>query len=334
MPTFNAVQPVQLVPIPDPKNVVKFTSSTLDVTTKINDNRYNFDHTGRYIVSSSSYAGPTTAPWNAFNPSSNSFWMTDFANNPNFDSKKFAYKAPYVNNPYSYSVDGPSAYQSNGGGTIQTNFSTLVGTDTKQTTIFGEWLQIQIPPEFPVYLFKYSILTPSPAPGSNTITFPKKFIIVGSVDGTVWNYVDQRNIKNPGAYDTTDRAPRVFNINSINRYTYFRLIVSEMFEKNSTLSINQWALYGMAEQVKNNDAFTTMSGSNIQYNTLLPNEKYSNYSLSNPVDSEHDAEDHRCEFCKSCKNKKKYFADDSSIYIASALTILATTLIIYNYAKK
>ena len=94
MPTFNAVQPVQLVPIPDPKNVVKFTSSTLDVTTKINDNKYNFDHTGRYIVSSSSYAGPTNAPWNAFNPSSNSFWMTDFANNPNFDSKKFAYKAP------------------------------------------------------------------------------------------------------------------------------------------------------------------------------------------------------------------------------------------------
>ena len=77
-----------------------------------------------------------------------------------------------------------------------------------------------------------------------------------------------------------------------------------------------------------------MSGFATQLDALLPNEKYSNYSLSNPLDSEHDAEDHRCDFCKSCKNKKKYFADASSIYIASALTILATTLIIYNYARK
>jgi len=241
---------IKIVPVP--KHV--FTSNTLIVADPIDDNESNYNHVGKYIASSSSYSSEDRFAKNAFNPISDSFWQCDYADNSNYNKHTFAYKEPYKYNPYIKAGDGPSIYRPIGGGVANTTMTTWVNQDNKKTIISGEWLQVQIPDDFAVHLFKYSILTPTPI--NNVITFPKSFLVVGSLDGTAWDIIDQQVTQDD--MNTADRKPRVFNINSTKKYTYFRLIITSLFKGMDIVSINQWALYGTALASVNRDAFTGM----------------------------------------------------------------------------
>jgi len=249
--SLNNINPIQLVPFTN--NDVMFTSSKLTVSKPIVDNSFNYTHMGDYEISASSFKNDACAPYHAFNNLSSSYWETDSSGNADFGNQtteKRTYSAAYIQNPYSNSTLANSSYQ--GGGVKANNWSTLVG----QNPIPGEWLQISLPTTQPIFLYKYSILTPVPVGG--IMTFPSKFMIVGSSDGVNWDYIDQQSLSSPR--DTSDEKPVVFNLNVTKNYNYYRLIVTEMFKQNSVLRINEWALYGTTEHVVNKETFVGMSG--------------------------------------------------------------------------
>uniref|UniRef100_A0A6C0JI05 F5/8 type C domain-containing protein n=1 Tax=viral metagenome TaxID=1070528 RepID=A0A6C0JI05_9ZZZZ len=270
--SLNNIAPIQLVPFTD--NDILFTSSKLTVTKPIVDNSFNYSHMGDYVVSASSFKNDTCAPFHAFNNLSTSYWETDSSGNADFNnqsSEQRSYSAAYIQNPYSNSTMANSSYQ--GGGLKANNWSTMVG----QNPIQGEWLQITLPSQQPIFLYKYSILTPVPVGG--IMTFPSKFMVVGSSDGVNWDYVDQQNLSTPR--DTSDGKPVVFNLNVTKNYNYYRLIVSEMFKQNSVLRINEWALYGTTEHVVNKETFVGMNSfSPITYEISQRKIKYVDYKNS------------------------------------------------------
>lgn len=267
---------IQIIPIPNES----FTKNKLTIKDAINDNEYNYDHIGDYIASSSSYSNDKNTAENAFNPTGDAFWQCDYANNPEYNKNTFDHK-PYKQNPYVKSDVGKSIYQPNGGGAPNTKFTTIVNIAGQPQPIKGEWLQIQIPNTNPIYLYKYSILTPPPVDG--VITFPKNFTVVGSNDGIKWNYIDQQVMIEP--VDTTNRKPVVFNLNCREKYNIFRLIINSLFVNNDIVLINKWELYGTPKEIINRDAFTQRNErtvpakSNIIENEFISSSPAANYTF-------------------------------------------------------
>lgn len=274
----NNVTPLQILPIPSP--YIYFTDNTLDVSDPIIDNSLNYTHRGIYKVTCSSFASNKTKPYHAFNNISNNYWQCDFKDNPNFGktAPPPTYSAAYTQNPYTQSISGNSAYQ--GGGPSTTKWKTIVGQQS-DTPILGEWIQIQIPTEIPAYLYSYSILTP--IPNSSILTFPTKFIILGSETGDSWEYVDQQNLQKP--YDTSNEMPKVFNLNSTNSYHYYRLIITEMPPNNSIVRITHFGLNIMPTLTINRDAFTNMGEyrSPQYFNLKDCHRHFVDYKVSQPL---------------------------------------------------
>ena len=165
------------------------------------------------------------------------------------------------------------------------------GKSYGEEKIAGEWLQIQLPKGKPVYLFRYKISVPRPPnnnyvypptdktipnqplppPKENSSFFPKTFVVVGSKDGNSWFYVDQQtfieppdisgvtglgypnlNYKKGYRKDPLDNNAIVFDINSVNRYTYYRIIITELFPGMTAAQISQWQLYAFADIITPN----------------------------------------------------------------------------------
>jgi hypothetical protein len=236
-------QMIQILPLP---GNIKFTSNSQlvsGVTTSTHDATYTPN--GQYIITASSYASDSTQPYNAFNENEVSGWQTDFSGNTNYNVNTNSHPQ-YVQNPYNEGT--PSTYQ--GGGTTTNTWVTTVGdANQKQTYVKGEWIQIQLP--YSIHLFRYSLLTP---PYTDSSTFPVKFMIVGSNDGNTWNYVDFRNTTTEGVPPIASHPFKLYNINTSQKYSYFRLILSEMSGKIPYVRLNQWNLWGITVNRKNNDA--------------------------------------------------------------------------------
>lgn len=343
----NNVIPLQIIPIPSSK--VSFSSNKLIVEDPIIDNSLNFTHTGTYTITSSSFASNNTLPYNAFNNISSKYWQCDYMNNKDFGNTipPPTYTKAYTKNPYTNSATGNSAYQ--GGGSSENKWSTIIGqgsggtggkgSDT--TPIFGEWIQIHIPKEIPAYLFRYSILTPIPK--GNALTFPTKFIILGSETGPDkegeaynWQYVDQQNLATPK--DTSSQVPVVFNLNSTNSYHYYRLIITEMPPNNSIVRISQFTIDVMPILTINRDAFTTMSNSDmgvrsLQYFNLLDshrNSHYVDYKLSQPLQDKK-VENYMLE--NGISNEKESI-DQYVLLPGFLLSILAISILVYSVKNK
>lgn len=249
---------IKVVPIPNND----FSSNSITITNPIKDNIYGYDHTGTYVVKCSSYTN-NFQPYNVFNNFDKSningiFWQSG--------SKDGIFYSDTCD-PNSYSVDPYNNVRSNNGsentsyqGGNAEKWVTNVGID-RQNKIYGEWIQIQIPKADKLYLHDYRILTPRPV--SNILTFPTKFMVVGSNDETIWEYIDLQNKNN---VDTRDQTPIVFNINSTNSYSYYRLIIMEMPLGNSVIRINHWALNFLPYLSVNKEAFTNYTN----YNTSMP----------------------------------------------------------------
>jgi len=236
-------QMIQILPLP---GNIKFTSNSQlvsGITTSTHDATYTPN--GQYIITASSYASDSTQPYNAFNENEVSGWQTDFSGNTNYNVNTNSHPQ-YVQNPYN--EGNPSTYQ--GGGTTTNTWVTTVGdANQKQTYVKGEWIQIQLP--YSIHLFRYSLLTP---PYTESSTFPVKFMIVGSNDGKTWQHVDFRNTTSEGVPPIASHPFKLYNINTSQKYSYFRLILSEMSGKIPYVRLNQWNLWGITVNRKNNDA--------------------------------------------------------------------------------
>lgn len=261
---------INVIPIPKsiPENI--FTSYSNTVNKPIKYDTTNFNHTGTYKIKCSSYATNYPA-YNAFNRDNN-FWKCSNEKNTFFsqDCKINTYSSNSYKN-YKY---GNSSFQ---GGSNNAKWVTNVGI-FGQNKIYGEWIQIEIPNSQKIYLYSYSILTPKPS--NNILTFPTKFMVVGSNDEKIWEYIDLQNIKQP--INTSSGESKKFNVNSTKPFSYYRLIIMEMPPNNSDIKIIQWDLNFMPYLSLNFDAFTDYNQEiSDQYNTV--ENKYAKYNTSSPL---------------------------------------------------
>lgn len=238
---------ISIMPLPNNK----FMESNKQLITGINENgRLNYSPNGEYEITASSYASNDTQPYNICNRNTNDYWQCDFKSNQNFISGKYD---QYTQNAYDAGVKY-APYR--GGGSSKNTWTTTIG---KNNNIRGEWLQVHIP--YQAYLTNYSIETP---PYSRNNTFPMKFVLVASNDGNSWVQLDQQNLY-LNELPTSKQVKRTFKVVSVDRYSYFRLIFSQMGPEISTVKISQFGLFGktMLEPKINNrrETFITLSRS-------------------------------------------------------------------------
>jgi hypothetical protein len=307
-----------------------------------NDIHHEYNHTGRFIASASSN---NENAYRAFNYStsgweSNSgggqvpsqiYDVTTGRNGP--VSNSFS---AYGNVHFGHSFYNGKIYTPVKAPTVTRNDGTKTNFASKD--IYGEWLQIQLPPDTPIYLYRYSIQVPAPtaAPATDfssniwpkdriTITkyinnednsdpyylaqkklqppstrltsyFPKIFAVVGSNDGKNWYYLDQhsfidppdlspntkpRNVSGQGFVVDSSNNTIYFDINSIDHYSYFRLIITELFPGNTQAKVVQFSLYAFISNL------TPNSGSLLQMSYGMPNlESFNNYSVFSSENSQ------------------------------------------------
>lgn len=181
---------------------------------------------GTYLVSASSYSNKDYLAFNAFNGTKTNFWQSGYFNNSS---------VPYLRDAYLNAK--PASYI--GGGSDKNTWKTNVG-DGK---INGEWIQIQIP--YRIFLDSYSIL---PRQDCCSKEFPSKFYLLASNDGVKWDTLDQQNLTSlPINVDT----PSTYYVRTISSYTYFRLVISELFE-GQKVSLCQFNLFGYLNLISGN----------------------------------------------------------------------------------
>lgn len=239
MPTSNIIQ---IFPLPNQKLLLAEETQVTGIDNKGID---NYTPNGKYKVTASSYASATTSPYMAFNGSDSNYWQCDYNGSSSDINKKYPI---YTTDPFN--GKNPSTYQ--GGGAQTNTWTTQVGT----VSLLGEWLQVQLP--YSIFLYSYIIKTPNYTVNS---TFPKRFTILGSNDGSVWEYVDQQNVKTAVL---NSKPSRVYNINSTKSYSYFRLVISEMPNEAKNIMIKQWNMNGVTTltpnpDYKTNESFITLS---------------------------------------------------------------------------
>lgn len=220
--SLNADQVVQILPLPDDTPM----SSNKQVITGIDDRGIvKYTPNGTYEITASSYASEATKPYVIANANED-YWECDFKDNLN---------SKYKQNPYTEATGKiSSSYQ--GGGTGYT-WTTPIGSD-KIINVRGEWIQFRIP--YKAYIQRYGIRTPT---YTQFNTFPRNFILAASNDGTAWIQLDQRNLKE-SELPTGAIITKSFDINSSEKYSYFRLIVMGMGPGIKTIKINELSLFG------------------------------------------------------------------------------------------
>lgn len=336
----NNVIPITIIPIHDKNNDINynFKENTYTLTNKIKDDSYSFDRRGKYVVKSSScmYDGDDDDNYSSYGPfvafnnyntktkkTNENFFICDASGSPNRNKNKLPYPK-YTQDPYAYAFSGPGPYQ--GGGSPRNTWSTNVNN----INIKGEWIQIELPEISSIFLFKYSILVPNN--WKESISFPKKFVVVGSTDGNNWEFLDQQTLTTEP--ESGSQKPVEFNLNSSKKYRYFRLIVTEIFEKHTgVFAIKQWGIYGMPTVTVNRDvlyneetdeAFTNKNEYNrYEANSLLSN--YSSYKLSTPLS---------LETVKQMTGQKKVVFDNTDIYMSASFMFLAIGIWIYSTIQK
>jgi hypothetical protein len=314
--------PLLILPLPDG---TQFKSDTLEISKPIydkNDVKKHYNHIGKYIVTSSSFPDKNHLPYNVFN-NDNSTWKSNYTGN---DFRFKGSTQSYKQDPYTNLTIGPSVYQ--GGGLPETFYVTIV----ENMPYNGEWLQVQIPEgEYPIYLFRYTISTPKRKDGISS--FPKTFLLVGSVDGSTWEYIDMHTLALTQKKNVTEMT---FDINSLNYYYYYRFIFVDFFPECSIVEINKISMYGFLDQTPNLNAVREGFDN---YNHPV---NYSDFKISNQLN----------EFIKPSTNQlligsNNYESDikvldindvsgkeNMNNYISVILTILASSLIYLTLVKK
>lgn len=223
----NANPVVRILPLPDDK----IMNSNKQVITGIEDKGIaKYTPNGSYEITASSYASRDTLPYVIANDNDQDFWQCGYKDNPKYVAGA---NSQYTQNPYT-GGNTPSSYQ---GGGKENTWSTPVGT-SKIVNVRGEWIQLHIP--YKAYIQQYGIRTPT---YTQYNTFPRKFMLVASNDGMAWTQLDQRNLKD-AELPTGESIKKLFDINSPEKYSYFRLIVMGMGPFIETVKINELILFG------------------------------------------------------------------------------------------
>ena len=287
----NAYQVVRILPLPDDI----FMNSNKQVITGIEDKGIaKYSPNGSYEITASSHASRDTQPYVIANENDQDFWQCGFANNPNFVAGE---NSQYTQNPYT-GGSTPSSYQ---GGGKDNAWSTPVG-NRKTVNVRGEWIQLRIP--YKVFIQQYGIRTPT---FTQHNTFPRKFMLVASNDGMAWTQLDQRNLKDT-ELPTGESIQKMFDINSPEKYSYFRLIVMGMGPFMDTVKINELILFGTtmistnpntsrSQSSVNSESFVTLNRSteleageqsNASYDGInMYDRQYGKYNLDTNVGSTH-----------------------------------------------
>jgi hypothetical protein len=240
--SVNADPVVRILPLPDDT----IMNSNKQVIAGIEDKGIaKYTPNGSYEITASSHASKDTQPYVIANENDQDFWQCGFANNPNFVAGA---NSQYTQNPYT-GGSTPSSYQ--GGGKDNT-WSTPIGT-SKIVNVRGEWIQFQIP--YKAFIQQYGIRTPT---YTQYNTFPHKFMLVASNDGMAWTQLDQRNLKDT-ELPKGESIQKMFDINSPEKYSYFRLIVMGMGPFIETVKINELILFGTTMVSANPNAISGQS---------------------------------------------------------------------------
>tara|TARA_B110000285_G_scaffold61206_1_gene70356 strand:+ start:42 stop:1022 length:981 start_codon:yes stop_codon:yes gene_type:complete len=290
---------------------------------------------GTYTIKTSSYFGDNTQGFNAFNDDTGTYWESDNVGNNNTESKP---DSNYTQSPYSGII--PSSYL--GGGSDNNTFSTKVGPNKYKTEIPGEWIEIKIP--YKIYLTSFSITTPT---FSATNSFPKKFTLVSSNDGNSWDYVDQYLINNDDM--PSQKSPtKTFSVTSYNKFSYFRLIITQMGDEMSILRINKLQIKGTPQLSSVPETFSTLhrsiDGFTNQYNKQngyglegadLYRPTYSNYTdttleIENPKIKEQNAKDTKTTFFNNITDT----VSDVLLYTGILTGAVVTGLLLTNMSKR
>jgi len=108
-------------------------------------------------------------------------------------------------------------------------------------TLYGEWFQIQFAKGFKLSSYSIIPVTPySTMTSTNDVADIYEFVILGSVDGTSWYFVDTQTSEEIGLYvtdPTTNQMP--FTTQSVYNqyaYVYYRIVVTQMFGKATQTS--------------------------------------------------------------------------------------------------
>ena len=121
-------------------------------------------------------------------------------------------------------------YDSSGNPNIGT--STIAGSITYN----GEWLQLQLPS--PISIQSYSIQCRTDLVNQ----MPSTFVILGSLDGSTWNFVDSQS-----GYTWTYGQTITFTLTSPSAYySYYRYIVTKLNGTYGYISVAEWILTGTA----------------------------------------------------------------------------------------
>jgi hypothetical protein len=329
-------RPFKIVPIPD--DTTKFTSNRLVIEEAIfdeNDYRKVYDHIGEYLVSASSYSDKDHMPYNVFNGGGRS-WKTNYADNKYVFTMKESKTPSYCTDPYNSSKNGPSSYQ--GGGSSKTKYTTNV--DNKEYN--GEWIQIQLPTTSPIYLFRYSILTPVEMKISvpniindgfteyTVCTFPRSFLVAGSKDGNKWTFLDLQALPLDNPPNTSDRKPRIYDINTSDYYRYLRFIFIDMFPNNKLLEISQINLFGFIEITPNRNAIEE-GFANIDSGISYSGFEISKVSDETSKQLQHLKHDHIRE---TVTTPTPTYSSTSNIYIPLFLTVIVGSMLIFRAIRK
>lgn len=202
------------------KDSGKINSNTSTVSGVNNKNILLYFPNGKYIFTASSTANVNSSPYMAFDGDLTTFWQCNTKGNN------------YKTDPYKLGnyLDNTSPYV--GGGDSATTWTTTInGID-----VGGEWLQVQIP--YATYVHQYSIYTPIQS------SYPYLFTVVGSNDGVTWNYIDQQN-EAMSYFDVANSVNvMTFKVNSTDKYSYFRLVITEISKYTPFIQICSWSIIG------------------------------------------------------------------------------------------
>ena len=278
---------IQVLPLPDGKVMM---SSKQSITGINNNNIENYNPNGLYEITASSYSS-NNYPYHIAGSDIDKYWECGTTNSAYLpDGTPIQYKQP----PYTGSrISSP--YQG-GGSSINVNtWTTPVGKSTI-VNVRGEWIQIRLP--YDVYINRYTLRTPQFSdPATNT--FPSKFVLVGSNDGTSWTRIDQQLISQ-NELPAGNVIQKGFDINSPDKYSYFRLIIIGMGSNVDKVRIQELRLSGtlnVSPQPKEtfvtlNRAFSLTNGDDVEsespetiYQGINPYDRqYGKYNLAKIVD--------------------------------------------------
>jgi hypothetical protein len=297
----------------------------------IKESIYEFDHTGTYIIRSSScfylktdasnYAhhGPFVAFNNQNTKNKKDFFLCDM---PNQNYKQNSNYAKYIQFPYAFGLNTPASYI--GGGSQSNTYSTMVN----KSNIKGEWIQIKLPDgksnvigKGRMYLTKYGISTPTN--WNAPVSFPKNFVVVGSnegLDNSNWELVDQQNLDTIPDIST---QPIEFKVVTSSKYTYFRLIVLELFKNYpGVFAIKQWKLYGTPDPPL--ETFETMNTAYKYHEFKKFTTDFINFNLSIPIEN--------IKYNQEVHGLNRLTEPD--VYIGATMCVLAISVWIYSLFGK